>query len=140
MTSFLISTFPRLQTLTVLVDEPLSSEETQDQNSSSFAHLPVLISAMADNLTTLFLVFKTENTQAFQTHFPQLVTSINSLSKLQYLSLIDNYSTQLIVPSFDLPLLRSLKTLEFYVQCFSADLLHRWEPHLKARKGRGTVI
>ncbi len=140
MTSFLISTFPRLQTLSVLVDEPLSSEETQDQNSSSFAHLPVLISAMADNLTTLFLVFKTENTQAFLTHFPQLVTSINSLSKLQYLSLIDNYSTELIVPSFDLPLLQSLKTLEFYVQCFSADLLHRWEPHLKARKGHRDLM
>ncbi len=136
VTSFLISTFPRLKTLTVLVDEPFSGEEeTQAQNSfSSFAHLPVLISAMADNLTALFLVFKTDNSETFQAHFPQLVASINSLSKLQCLFLIDNDSEELTIPSFDFPLLRSLKGLEFYVDCSSADLLHRWEPHLKARK------
>ncbi len=133
VTSFLIATFPRLKTLTVLVDEPHSSEETQDQNSS-FAHLPVLISAMADNITALFLVFKTGNREAFQAHFPQLAASINSLSKLECLSLIDNGSEKLTIPSFDFPLLRSLKGLEFYVECSSTDFLQNWEPHLSAQK------
>ena len=134
VTSFLISTFPRLKTLTLLVNEPLSSEEETQVQNSSFAHLPVLISAMADSITTLFLVFKTGNSEVFQVHFPQLAASINSLSKLECLSLIDNDSERLTIPSFDFSLLRSLKGLEFYVECSSADLLQNWEPHLSAQK------
>ncbi|KAH9397318.1 hypothetical protein TYRP_003628 [Tyrophagus putrescentiae] len=94
VTSFLISTFPRLKTLTLL----------------------------------------TGNSEAFQAHFPQLAASINSLSKLECLSLIDNDSEKLTIPSFDFPLLRSLKGLEFYVECSSTDLLQNWEPHLSAQK------
>ncbi len=126
LTTFLSTTFPRLQTLVVIVDDP-----TEDVNFLLF--LPRLISAYLDTLTTLQLVWNVKNV-IFQAIFPLLISNISSLHKLQQFSFYDSASC-LEVPPFDLPLLlrTSLDKLIFVSKKSSSGLALHWVPSLLAR-------
>ena len=126
LTAFLITTFPRLQTLVVIVDDP-----TEDVNF--LLYIPRLISAYLDTLTTLHLVWNVKNL-TFQAIFPQLIWSISSLHKLQQFSFYD-FAKCLEVPPFDLPLLlrTSLDKLVFVSEKSSSDLAIHWVPSLLER-------
>ena len=126
LTTFLSTTFPRLQTLVVVVDDP-----TEDVNF--LLHLPRLISAYLNTLTTLQLVWNVKNV-IFQEIFSQLISSISSLHKLQIFSFLDSASC-LEVPPFDLPLLlrTSLDKLIFVSENSSSGLALHWVPSLLTR-------
>ncbi len=126
LTAFLSTTFPRLQTLEVIVDDP-----TEDVNF--LLYLPRLISAYLNTLTTLRLVWNVKNV-TFQAIFPLLTSSISSLQKLQQFSFFD-FAKCLEVPPFDLPLLlrTSLDKLSFISAKSSNDLALHWVPSLLER-------
>ena len=126
LTTFLSTTFPRLQTLVVIVDDP-----TEDINF--LLYLPRLISAYLDTLTTLQLVWNVKNV-IFQAIFPLLISNISSLHKLQQFLFYDSASC-LEVPPFDLPLLlrTSLDKLIFVSKKSSSGLALHWVPSLLAR-------
>lgn len=125
-TAFLSTTFPRLQTLVVIVDDP-----TEDVNF--LLYLPRLISAYLNTLTTLRLVWNVKNV-TFQAIFPQLISNISSLQKLQEFSFFD-FAKCLEVPPFDLPFLlrTSLDKLSFVSTKSSSDLALHWVPSLLER-------
>ncbi len=126
LTTFLSTTFPRLQTLVVIVDDP-----TEDVNFLLF--LPRLISVYLDTLTTLQLVWNVKNV-TFQAIFPLLISNISSLHKLQQFLFYD-FAKCLKVPPFDLPLLlrTSLDKLSFVSEKSSSGLAIHWVPSLLER-------
>ena len=143
----LVSTFPRLEKLTILVDEQQFSETLQpnsfsssssSSSSSSLAYLPSLISSLSLNhhhqLTELWLVFGLVDCQLFHQHFQQLIYNINDLSSLKLLALIEiNYKLKL--PSFDrLTFLRSVDTVLISVHNCSRNFLLGWGRYLHERK------
>ena len=143
----LASTFPRLQTLTVLVErrkEDIIEEEEEKEDYSSLSNLPLLISSYAGTLTTLQIVFNIGNAP-FQTYFPAVVTSIGDLHQLKRLSLVDLY-LKLIIPataaSLDLARLpRSLERLQLqFSGCKVPKLFRRWQRHLSSDQGAANGV
>lgn len=127
LATFLTSTFPRLQTLVVLI-----SDSTEDLTFLS--HLPSLISAYAHSLTSLELCWSVKQAP-FEAAFNPLITSINCLYGLKSLSFLDVSSSKTLqVPAFDLPLLRTLDSFVFQAAHLNPEFVHLWSPHLQARK------
>ncbi len=128
LTTFLISTFPRLKSLALVIDD----KKNADWN---FLHnLPRLISVFSSTLTTLQLVLRVEN-YTFQAVFSPLISSIDGLCQLKRLSFVD-VADWLDVPLFDLPhLLRtSLETIDFHLKGSSLDFARHLEGSLQARQ------
>ena len=126
LTSYLRDTFPRLQTLTVIVDD-------QTEDVSLIHHLPRLISSYTDTLITLQLILNVKNAP-FQAVFPLLISNIDSLHKLQHLSLFDS-SRDLEAPPFDLPNLfcTFLNSLDFVFLSSPPNIAHHWVASLQGR-------
>ncbi len=83
LTTFLTSTFPRLQSLALVINDYMTAD-------GNFLHnLPRLISAFSSTLTTLQLVWYVNN-DTFQAVFSPLITSIDGLHQLKRLSFFDD--------------------------------------------------
>ncbi len=128
LTTFLISIFPRLQSLALVIDDYMTAD------GNFLRNLPRLISAFSSTLTTLQLFWYVNN-DTFQAVFGPLITSIDGLHQLKRLSFFDD-NDSLKVPPFDLPhlLSTSLETLDFYSKGSSSDLARHWEGSLQARQ------
>ncbi|KAH9393130.1 hypothetical protein TYRP_006241 [Tyrophagus putrescentiae] len=140
-TTLSTATFPSLKTLVVIIDDFDAEDLRGNRALRSLLALPPLITAYANSLTTLQVVWNVSE-NAFLPSFPMIIESIQSLRCLQRLSFFD-YSTRLTMPPFDLPhqLANTLTTFDFHSENSPFNLFHHWADSLAARnRHRSTVL
>ena len=140
-TTLSTATFPSLKTLVVIIDDFDAEDLRGNRALRSLLALPPLITAYANSLTTLQVVWNVSE-NAFLPSFPMIIESIQSLRCLQRLSLFD-YSKRLTMPPFDLPhqLANTLTTFDFHSESSPFNLFHHWADSLAARSlHRSTVM
>ncbi len=127
--TYLTSTFPRLESLAVVIDN-----QTTDAHFLRF--LPLLISAYSSTLTTLQFVLNVNHTR-FQPAFRPIIASIDCLRQLKGLSFVDCSECLSYLKNFDLflphLLSNSLDILDIYSIESTPDFARYWVDSLQAR-------